>query len=434
MAFINSHKQPVVNAELDLFTVPATQESVESGQFVTFRPISTITNNAPIEFNVPGSGSEYIDVSQTMLYLKVKLDKQHAEGQQPDNCGPINNLIHSIFSQVDVFLNGKCVTPPSNNYHYRAYISNLLNYGSDAKKSHLGTSLWQRDTPMHFLATERNEGYMWRRDMTKDNKSIDLLAPLHIDLKSVTKYLINGVDMAIKLTQAKSSFFLQSTIENPRCNFIIEDAELYVRKIKISPSVLVGHARALSLGTAKYPITRVEVKTITIPAGVQNKSLDSLFTGQMPTRCIVGFVKNTAFNGTYNTNPYRFDHYNLSYFSFYMDGVQVPNKPFTPNFDDGLYVRAYNSLFDGSGIFYKDVGMGIGRDEFDKGYCLICTDMTPDLSCHEGHWCLIKNGNLRLELRFKQPLEYTITVICFAEFNNLIEIDEHRNVILDYAS
>jgi hypothetical protein len=434
MAFINSHKQTVVNAELDLFTVPPTQESVENGQFVAFRPISSINSNAPIEFNVPGSGSEYIDLSQTMLYLKVKINKQHAENQQPDECGPVNNFIHSLFSQVDVFLNGKCVTPPSNNYHYRAYISNLLNYGNDAKDSHLSTSLWRRDTPNNFLATNLNAGYVWRRNIAGANKSFDLMAPLHIDLKSVTKYLINGVDMAIKLTQASQQFYIISGVAAPRCELVIEDAELFIRKVKISPSVLVGHARALALGTAKYPITRVEVKTITVPAGVQNKSLDSLFTGQMPTRCIVGFVKNTAFNGSYMTNPFRFDHFNLSYFSFYMDGQQIPSKPFTPNFTDDLFIRTYNSLFDGSGIFYKDVGNNINRDEYAKGYSLICTDMTPDLSCHEGHWCLIKNGSLRLELRFKEALAETITVICFGEFSNLIEIDEHRNVILDYAS
>jgi hypothetical protein len=219
-----------------------------------------------------------------------------------------------------------------------------------------------------------------------------------------------------------------------RCEVVIEDAELFIRKVKISPSVLIGHARALALGTAKYPITRVEVKTVTVPVGVQNKTLDSLFTGQMPTRCIVGFVKNVAYNGSYTTNPFLFEHFNLSYFSFYLDGQQIPNKPLTPNFEDGLFVRAYNSLFDGSGIFHKDVGIDIGRNDYARGYSLNCTDMTPDLSCHEGHWCLIKNGNLRLELRFKEALAETITVICFGEFSNLIEIDAHRNVILDYAS
>jgi hypothetical protein len=433
MAFINSHKQPVVNTELDLFTVPPTQDAVEAGHFVSFRPISTITSSAPIEFTIPSGGSEYTDLSQTMIYLKVKIEKQHAENATPDECGPVNNLLHSLFSQVDVFLNGKCVTPPSNNYHYRAYISNLLNYGSDAQKSHLTNSLWYKDTG-NFAASVLNEGYKARRELTKDNQSFDMIAPLHIDLKSTTKYLINGVEMTVKLNQSKPEFYIMSSTNIPKCTLTIEDAELFVRRVKISPSVLVGHARALSLGTAKYPITRVEVKTVTIPSGVQNKTLDSLFTGQMPTRCIVGFVKNSAFNGSYNTNPFQFKHFNLSYFSFYMDGIQIPTKPFTPNFTDNLFIREYNSLFDGSGIFHKDVGLSITRSDYSEGFSLICTDMTPDLSCHEGHWCLIKNGNLRLELRFQEALEQPITVICFGEFNNLIEIDANRNVILDYSS
>jgi hypothetical protein len=430
MAFINSHKQATVNAELDIFSVPPTQDSVEAGHFLSYRPISSISTNAPIEFCVSNSGSDYLDVSQIFLHLKVKLQQNVAT----EDVGPVNNFMHSLFSQVDILLNGKTITPPSNQYAYRSYITNLLNYGKDAKQSHLTTSLWYKDKAGSMGAVAQNTGYVSRKSFTKDNKTVDMISPLHIDLKSTTKYLINGVEMVVKLIQSKPEFCVMSATDNPNIELKIEEAELFVRKVKISPSVLVGHARALALGTAKYPITRVEVKTVTIPTGVQNKTIEGIFTGQLPKKIIVGFIKNSAFNGSYTENPFDFKHFDLSFLSFYMDSIQIPSKPFTPQFDKNLWVREYNSLFEGSGIFYKDAGFDLGRDEYGKGYFLISADLTSDLSSQEGHWTLLRNGNLRIELRFQKALEETITVVCFGEFDNLIEIDSNRNVIIDYSS
>jgi len=40
---------------------------------------------------------------------------------------------------------------------------------------------------------------------------------------------------------------------------------------------------------------------------------------------------------------------------------------------------------------------------------------------------------VRLVLKFAQPLADPVTVIAYAEFQNVIEIDRNRNVIYDFA-
>ena len=79
------------------------------------------------------SGDDYLDIANT--YLSIT-----AAGADIDSAAavvPVNNWLHSLFSQVDVYLNGTLVTPLSNTYAYRAYIKKLLNYGIEAKKSQL---------------------------------------------------------------------------------------------------------------------------------------------------------------------------------------------------------------------------------------------------------------------------------------------------------
>ena len=43
-------------AELDVFSIPPTQTSIEYGNYVEYHPLSSITDSGPIEFDVSSSG------------------------------------------------------------------------------------------------------------------------------------------------------------------------------------------------------------------------------------------------------------------------------------------------------------------------------------------------------------------------------------------
>lgn len=168
MAFINNHRGATIKSELDIFATPPTQNSNESGSTFCYRPISTLSNSAPIEFLVTSSGDEYIDLAHTTLHViaKVKIDGTVASGATAQ-VAPVNNWFHTLFSHVDVYLNQKCVTPPSNHYGYRSYIENLLNYGDGAKESHLTSCLWYKDVANAFDSWQ-NSGYTARKKIAGD--------------------------------------------------------------------------------------------------------------------------------------------------------------------------------------------------------------------------------------------------------------------------
>ena len=113
--------------------------------------------------------------------------------------GPVNNLLHLLFSKVDVYLNQKLVSPPNNAYAYRAHIETLLNYGPAAKKSHLTSVLWYDDTPsnMDDLA-DGNVGLFARRRLLHVGNSVDLLGHLHCDIFNQERFLLNGVEMRLR--------------------------------------------------------------------------------------------------------------------------------------------------------------------------------------------------------------------------------------------
>jgi len=138
--------------ELDLFGVPPTQNSVEYDICSEHRPISTLTHDSVIEFNIQTSNDEYIKLSETELYLKLRINLTKALNADPDakdwdKVSVVNNLLHSLFKQIDVFIGDKQVTLSHQTYAYRAEIETRLGISAEAKKSRLTACGWESDDP-----------------------------------------------------------------------------------------------------------------------------------------------------------------------------------------------------------------------------------------------------------------------------------------------
>ncbi|GBM08899.1 hypothetical protein AVEN_57445-1 [Araneus ventricosus] len=119
MSLIHADSQAAVKSELDLFPTPPTQTAIEKGQWLEYHPIANIRDGNPIEFSISGSGEDYIDLSTTQLHAKVKILKDNAKLDETEKVAPVNLLLYSLFSQVDVSLNDRLISASSNLYPFR---------------------------------------------------------------------------------------------------------------------------------------------------------------------------------------------------------------------------------------------------------------------------------------------------------------------------
>ena len=69
--------------------------------------------------------------------------------------------------------------------------------------------------------------------------------------------------------------------------------------------------------------------------------------------------------------------------------------------------------------------------EWQNGYCIYPFDLTHDMSAHELHWCVQEQGNLRMEVGFSEALTEAVTVIIYAEFREVLEIDLNRECSME---
>ncbi len=427
-----------VRSELELFSSPPIQIAVEEGQWVEYNPVSSITSAAPIEFVITGSGDEYVDLSKTLLEVKAVIKQANGEiSPKTTHIAPVNNTLQSLFSQVDVSLNDVPVSSSTTTYPYRAFIENHLNYGSDAKESRLSGGLYFMDDnitvsdPIPDGDDPKVNSGLQARHRICTGQTFDLIGGVHADIFNQNRYLLNGVTIRMRMTRSKDQFVLMGTGQH---TVEIVSARLWMRKLKIAPSLALAHEKLLLKKSAKYPVTRVEVKVFHLPTGQKSFTHDALFLGQLPKRIVLGIVDNRAFNGDLTLNPFEFKHCDLNFLSLHLDGSQVPWAPLKPSYAKDNYIRAYFTQFTSGDGINSDTGNTVDREEFKQGHTLYCFDLTPDLSSSSGHhFNFTKKGNLRVEMGFEKELPFTGNVIVYSEFESIIEIDSERRVTHDYA-
>ena len=110
----------------------------------------------------------------------------------------------------------------------------------------------------------------------------------------------------------------------------------------------------------------------------------------------------------------------------------TPSDPYS-RIANRLYIRAYDSLFAGTGKLCKDEDrLFISRGDYGAGYALYAFDLSADLG-EDDHFSLMLQGSVRLSLKFANARAATVSVVAYAEFENVIEVGRDRNVVFDFG-
>ncbi|MCG8035337.1 MAG: hypothetical protein JAZ03_24590 [Candidatus Thiodiazotropha taylori] len=397
-------------SELQLFDLPGTQTSVNEIYNEEIRPLAAISGDGPYEFRINGQHStDYLDLKNSQLYVRLKVQKADGSDLTSEAVGPANLFLQSLFSATEVTLQNKASI--SNNYNpYRAYIHTLLRYGQDALSSQVQTQGWyidDSDSPGVTDPAGANNGLFERANWIGTSKTLDLQGPIFHDLFSMERYLLNQVDVKLKVYRSPASFALLAKDAKTHFKINIEDIYVLARKIRVSPAVLYGHSTILEKRNALYPYTKVECRSQSVATGSTSFNWDNLFQGRKPEKVIVGFVKSKALNGDYTTNPYNFENCGINHIALYADGLPVGGNPLKMDFtvaDGTAIMRAYTNLLMSSGKWRQDEWNALDIKRFISGSTLFAFQLEPDFSHHGEYMSLMKNGNVRLEVQFSSGL------------------------------
>ena len=78
-----------------------------------------------LDFFVTADNKNCIDLNRICLALEVSIYQPDGKTKLAPGDLPLlysNNTLHSLFSHVELFLNGKLISTSNNNYHHSAFI------------------------------------------------------------------------------------------------------------------------------------------------------------------------------------------------------------------------------------------------------------------------------------------------------------------------
>jgi hypothetical protein len=434
MALIDSKSIPSTKSELDLFTVPPTQVVIKRGFWDEIQSMNPVTNEGPYKFRIPPDPN-YIQLNKNYVYLQLKLKKTpivtNATGVAiPTTVAPINLLGKTFFKQILLFVNGQQVSDSTDKYAYRAFFETELNYGHDAKFSHLQSGLYYRESGQ--IDSGDNESFKTRAELFKDQKIVELIAPLHLDLFSQDRYLLNYTDIRLDMYRNSNEFLLQCFEDVSYLELEVLQVKLFLRKVEILDSVNLALETTLANYAAKYPIRRVLMTNLHVANPARSTPLHTLFSGQLPRRLVFACVEGDAYRGTYKKSPFNFKHFNINEVKVVCGGRTFPAFPLRVDFKNNKYIHAYNQLFEALDQVRADKGNLISISDFTSSHCIFAFDLTPDED-DNGHWDLISEGTTSIEINFSEKLpDSGIEIVVYAEFDNLVMIDKNRNIFFDY--
>lgn len=91
------------------------------------------------------------------------------------------------------------------------------------------------------------------------------------------------------------------------------------------------------------------------------------------------------------------------------------------------YISPFVNLFEVAEKWNKDAGLQIKRFMFGKGYAIYAFSLAPN-DLGEEYLNLVRQGNVRLEVKFAADTTETLNCLAYAEFPALLEVDHSRDI------
>ena len=133
----------VRNPRLYMFDAPSTDLSMNARRWVKVNPFNTGIN--PVTFQIDLQ-DDFLDLTESEFEVEIQI-KQPDGGNlvTADVVALVNNLIHTLFKQINVRLNSTLISPQTDTYHLRAFIETVLNYDRDDGETLLAPAAWYND-------------------------------------------------------------------------------------------------------------------------------------------------------------------------------------------------------------------------------------------------------------------------------------------------
>ena len=185
---------------------------------------------------------------------------------------------------------------------------------------------------------------------------------------------------------------------------------------------------------ANYPTVRSEIRTFNMVGTVTQFDIPNLFQNRIPDRMTVGLLDSRAFNGDVTRDPFCFQKFGLRAIRQMVSGEEYPHEALQFNRNNGARdALGYFRFLQASGVWHKKQGNMVQQEDWGQGKncTLFMFDNVANGRTDNRTLNPKQAGELQLILEFGIASGTNITVLVYAEFENMLEIDSNGAVLYD---
>ena len=404
-------------------------------------PTTSFDENC-IEFEFQTDRNYYVDLRQTYLALKLKLvrgrgyetyktkevkkeRKEEAKAEEEETAGEdnpvplvthVNNILHSIFSNVEVYINNQQIYNSNGLYAHKSYISNNFKRAISEYKGVLHCEGYDyEEFPDEIMEALLAEPFFTRRmKMLSRPDGFMLYGKLGVDFFSTSELLYPNMKVRLRLIRARPNFYMIS--DNPNVSLGIVDCSLYTRRNALKDDYHKRRMDMLAYTPVDFNYLETLAKTFIIPARQNQFIQENIFNNAPIRRIAIAMNTNSAFTGSYIENPFWYQQFELRQVRILRGGQPIVD------FDAADNCRLYVTTM--KAMNFQDDIPSIPIDNSKDQYVLVF-DLTSMQDATENcHYPELVGEPFKLQLNFSFPLEHVTELTVFGERMSSVAVDK----------
>ena len=326
----------------------------------------------------------------------------------------VNNIMHSIFWIVEVYINNQQIYNSKGLYAHKSYISNNFKAAISEYKGVLHCEGYDYEQDPEDIANPLPDPFFARKmKLLSRPDGFMLYGKMGIDFFSTSELLYPNKKIRLRLIRARPNFYTIS--DNPNVSLGIVDCSLYTRRIALKDDY---HRKRMDmLGYAPVENNSLETlaKTFIIHARQNQFIQENIFNNAPIRRIAIAMNTNSAFTGSFTENPFWYQQFDLRQTRILRGGQPIVD------FDTADNCRLYVTTM--KAMNFQDDIPSIPIDDFNDHYVLVFDLSSTQDATENCHYPELVGEPLKLELNFTNPLRNVTELIVMGEQKSSVAID-----------
>ena len=210
--------------------------------------------------------------------------------------------MHSIFSNVEVYINNQQIYNSNGWYAHKSYISNNFKGAIFEYKGvlHCGGYDYEEFADEIMEAPLSEPFLTRRRKMLSRPDGFMLYGKIRVDFFSTYELLYPNMKVRLRLISARPNFYMIS--DNPNVSLGIVDCSLYTRRLALKDDYHKKRMDMLAYTPVEFNCLETLAKTFINRARRNQLIQENIFNKAPVRRIAIAMNTNSAFTGSYTEN------------------------------------------------------------------------------------------------------------------------------------